>query len=854
MTTSDTLAALCPKGYSRCMRCFARCSPLWVYLVACVAWIFAPQRIVALQPPTGPSQGQIPATQSIPADPRALYQALNALRPDPTHVYAVKSLRLRHDVINLTFDDGKLALLCPLGGRITGVVFAGRGHVIATPHDPGERRSLAQFVGVPILDQTFSRAYLRFDDATAEELEKDLQAAGDTAGDDSSFTQSWDSLFGNANPWHSLRIMEDWLAAEPIPYFQATILSDTLGPIDMLVDDRREEQVLFGQPHVTSNSESYDVWASFPAMDTPDSANAPREAFVPIDYNIDTRIADDLSLDGTTTMHLKAARGGERIVPLELSRNLAITGVKGDDGAPLIYFQNEDLSQREILRRGNDTFLAVLPAALPPGAEFHLQVSYHGNVIRDAGNGVQYVGEHQTWYAHIGGVDHFALFNFSFRWPRRFALVATGTQIDTSIDGDFKTGRWHSELPFAVAGFNLGEYKTETVATGRPRIDLYANRQLENAILAQLQQHSGNIPIPQIAPRAGYMGRVGADPPPPPSPASVLRDLGDEVLDSIHFYEKMNGPFPFDDLEISQIPGNVGQGWPGLVYLSTLAFLPPEAQDRAGIAERTQSLARDVMPFHEVAHQWWGNVTVSATYRDVWIEEGMANYLALLYADERKPAAHHLSAWLDRYRTDLTTRSALTGETIEEAGPLTLGYRLKSSKNPDAYDTVIYGKSTWVMHMLREMMRDPYSKDPDARFRELLHSILSDYRFKTISTAEFQRAVEKHMTPAMDLEGGHSMNWFFGEWVRATGIPHYRVQFETKPRGNEFLVSGKLEQTDVDDVFSATVPLYGARTGEKPQKLAAIVTTGPDTRFHFTSQFRPSHLLIDPHHTLLCVN
>ena len=51
------------------------------------------------------------------------------------------------------------------------------------------------------------------------------------------------------------------------------------------------------------------------------------------------------------------------------------------------------------------------------------------------------------------------------------------------------------------------------------------------------------------------------------------------VLDSIHFYEKLNGAFPFDHLDVAQIPGSFGQGWPGLVYLSTLAFLP--AEDRS---------------------------------------------------------------------------------------------------------------------------------------------------------------------------------------------------------------------------------------------------------------------------------
>ena len=55
------------------------------------------------------------------------------------------------------------------------------------------------------------------------------------------------------------------------------------------------------------------------------------------------------------------------------------------------------------------------------------------------------------------------------------------------------------------------------------------------------------------------------------------------MTDSIRFFEGLNGPFPFDHLDVSQIPGNFGQGWPGLVYLSTLVFLPQSAQERAGI-------------------------------------------------------------------------------------------------------------------------------------------------------------------------------------------------------------------------------------------------------------------------------
>jgi Peptidase family M1 domain len=824
------------------MPSFARYSPL-IVLLALGAARASGHGLAGPYPDAGQT-----ASPPAPSNPRALYQALNALRLDPARVYAIRSLSLRRDVINLTFDEGKLAFVEPLGGRITGIVFAGRGHVIAMPHDAGERRSLAQFVGLPILDQTFSRAVLRFDDKTAQEMTSDLAKSGSQPANDAEFTASWEPVFARGNSWQSLRIMEDWLSTAPMPYFYAGILSDANGQIDLLVDGRRSEQVLFGQPRISAGATSYDTWCSFRALD---AGPASSDTFVPLDYRIDTKIADDLSLSGTTTMHLKAMRSGERVLPLEISRRLVADSVEDSSGSPLTYFQNEDLTKRQILSRGNDTMLVILPAPVGEGQEIHLQVAYHGRVISDAGNGVDYVAEHETWYAHPVGTHHFASFNLSFRWPKRLTLVATGRNMDLHADGDFQTGTWVSDVPFALAGFNLGQYRAETANASRPRIDLYANQELENAILARLSQ----VPLPLPLPPGSAPFRpngLDTDALPPPRPASVLRSLGVQILDSIRFYEDLDGPFPFSDLAVSQIPGLVGQGWPGLVYLSTLAYLPPAAEDRAGIGQLTQQMAREVMPFHEVAHQWWGNIAAAATYRDVWVDEGMANYLALMYAGSRKPNAHALKMWLERYRSDLLAKAPESGESVEQVGPLIMGYRLESSKDPSAYNVVVYDKGTWVMHMIREMLRDPSADDPDARFREFLHDFLSQYRFEPFTTADFERVLEQHMTPAMDLEGGHSLGWFFDEWVKNTGVPRYAVQFETRVGKHGYLVTGKIHQTEVDDLFTAAVPIYASRQGQKPERLGTVVTTGPDTSFRFSSRIRPARLLIDPDLTLLC--
>ena len=107
------------------------------------------------------------------------------------------------------------------------------------------------------------------------------------------------------------------------------------------------------------------------------------------------------------------------------------------------------------------------------------------------------------------------------------------------------------------------------------------------------------------------------------------------------------------------------------------------------------------------------------------------------------------------------------------------------------------------------------------------------------------------MTPAMALEGGHSMDWFFDQWVRGTGIPHYRVEFTSAPSDKGFSVRGKLLQSGVPRSFIAPVPLYFREIG-RTIYLGTVNTTGPETSFHFNAATAPRKLLIDPQLTLLC--
>ncbi len=792
------------------------------------------------------------AAQTAQPGPREVYQALNALRIAAGEVYYVKDLHIRRDAVRLSLVEGKLAFLATYDGRLTGAVFTGHGHALALPRNPIEKGQLARFLGAPLLDQGFTRAYLRFTDHTGEELLGQLHAAGAQPANEPGFAEDWNGVVANLNPWHSLRILTDWLAQEPRPYFYAGLLGVVTGPFDVLVDNRRAEQVLLGQPRWVAGERYYDVWASFRRADATDPAPAP---FVPVAYAIETSILSDRTLEGATTLTLRAQRSGECMIGLELSRNLSVQSGEDAAGHALVFFQNEAVNRHEIAQRGNDSLLVVLPTAARAGEEFRLRVAYRGRVISDAGNGVYFVGDRGSWYPHVAGPGNLAPFELTLRWPRRLQLVATGRKLEEREEGDTRVGRWGSEQPLAVAGFNLGEYVSETVDADGLRVELYANRQLEDAILDRFRLRV--IPAPPMGrparePRTPLSEAITV-PEMPPSPLAVLKSLGQEIANATRFFERWNGPFPYDRLSISQIPGTFGQGWPGLVYLPTPSFLSPSAQRRVGISERVQEGFTEIVPYHEVAHQWWGNLVTWENYRDQWICEGIANYLALLYADSRRTEPRALRAWLERYRTELTEKQAGQDAPADAAGPLVLGYRLRSSRAPNAYDRVVYDKGAWVFHMLRVMLRDPAGKNPDARFAGLLRSLLESHRYRSLTTEDLQRAVEKVMTPTMALEAGRSMDWFFDQWVRASGIPRYSVEFTVRPGAEGFVVRGKLKQSGVPETFIAAVPLYATRLGGKPVLLGTVVTSGERTPFQFVSRVAPKRLLIDPQLTLLCV-
>jgi Peptidase family M1 domain len=794
-----------------------------------------------------------PVARAADSSPRDILAALNALRVDDQHVYKLSPddrIELHEGDIVLALDEGKLAFFQPFEGRITGFVFSGIGHALAIPRNPTEKQQMARFLGAPVLDQQFVSIYARFTNDTVQDLTDQFQHASLTPAPDPAFASLWVSNVERLNPSHSLRILFEKYSSAPRHYFHAGIDGVRTGPFDVLLDPTRSEDFMLGQPRFVDREVFYDVWTSY---ELPGST-PPQMPFDALHYKINTTIHPDNSIEGESTVEFRSVTGGEAILFVQLSRALKVESVSLPSGEALSFFQNEGLTEQELRTRGDDTLCIFLPSAPPAGNTFALHFRYRGNVIQNYGNSVLYVGARDSWYPHFGDASEFATYDLTFRWPKHLRLVATGQKTGEHDDGDFRVANWKSDSEVAEAGFNLGEYVVASISSSNHVVDVYANKLLEQAIIARLAQ-SANVPPDGFSRALAERGipTEAFPPPPPPSPADALRSLAREVDSSITFYEKYCGPFPFHNLEVSQIPGTFGQGWPGLLYLSTYSFLPADVQQRAGLNTTMQESFNDIIPVHEVAHQWWGNVVGWSSYRDQWIDEGLAVYLALLFAESEKNNDRTVVTWLARYRKRLVTKPPDSDLAPGEIGPVSVGSRLSSSKSPDGYDIVVYSKGPWIFHMLREMLREPNSHNPDERFIALLHTLLVKYAQKPLTTEDLQHEVEAVMTHKMDLEGGRSMEWFFQQYVYGTGIPRYRLEFTTRHTEKGFQVRGKLYQAGVPRSFIAPVPLFVSSGSNRSTYLGTVITLGDETSFSFTTPTDPRKILIDPHMTLLCV-
>jgi aminopeptidase N len=202
------------------------------------------------------------------------------------------------------------------------------------------------------------------------------------------------------------------------------------------------------------------------------------------------------------------------------------------------------------------------------------------------------------------------------------------------------------------------------------------------------------------------------------------------------FTDRAGVPYPGGTYTQALVASSGGQEMAGLSHL-------PEAYARGVLADP----AANSLAAHELAHQWWGNAVTCRDWTHFWLNEGFATFMAAAYGEQALGRAAYLAdvqRWrdrLDRLRAAGADRSLV----------------FSAWNRPSADDrALVYQKGALVLHELRERLGE-------ARFWTAIREYTKAFAGKSVTTAEFQQAVER--------SSGQRLDDFFAEWVYLTQKP-----------------------------------------------------------------------------------
>lgn len=764
----------------------------------------------------------------------ALGEQLRQIELDPGQCYRVRDLEFAREDIGLFFKDGLMIFAKPVAGqRLLAAFSAGEegddAEILLRAPNRSERASLAKSTGSPNLNEHFQTALLVFTDGGAEELLEKIRAGVVKERPDEGILLAgrMNELARNFAQSFQVRLVLDLLTMDTRRgLFYAALASRGLGNFDAMYDPTLPEQVVVGEVSETMSG-YFDVWASFESRSRRAGKAGPEDGVVIEDYRIESTVAADLSMKVTAKAKVAARKRAAGALMFELAPQMEVTGVTVD-GQPAEVFRRDSMRAHLVGGSANDPFLVVLPAPLESGSAHEIVFQCEGKLIRPAGNNVFFVAARTNWYPSRG--YRFTTFDLTFRVPKPLRVVATGDLASESEEGEWRVSRHRTAVPVRLAGFNIGDYESVEVKKGGLTVRVAANRLLEPALVPKAAPQLVVVP-PQVGGR-GAVRRTGEilamPPPPPPDPKARLGELAAEIESAMEWMSSKFGPPPLATVTVSPIPGNFGQGFPGLVYLSTISYLSESERPAALRTAKQHTFYSEILCAHELAHQWWGNLVTAPTYRDEWIQEALANYTALMVLERRKgPRA--LETALLQFRDELMAESGEPKERLEAKGPITWGSRLRAEVGVDPWRVIVYDKGSWILHMLRRRMGD-------GPFLAMLGELRKKYSYRGLTTEEFRAAAARFLAkgdPDPELES------FFDSWVYSTGIPALEVSTRVRGKAPPVELQVSVKQSGVGADFALDLPVEirlprqaaplvkWIRTGTEPEVLRVKLKAAP---------------------------
>ena len=288
----------------------------------------------------------------------------------------------------------------------------------------------------------------------------------------------------------------------------------------------------------------------------------------------------------------------------------------------------------------------------------------------------------------------------------------------------------------------------------------------------------------------------------PESKADWLTGMAD-VVDLMQDYDTTFGPYPFAKEKYGHCEFAFGGG----MEHQTISFM-----------QNTDY----VLQAHELAHHWFGDKITCGSWKDIWLNEGFATYMASNQNVKRGATTwkQEAKAWID-FITSEPAGSVYCQDTTDL-------YRIFSGR-------LSYCKGAMLLRMLRFQVGD-------SAFWNGIRTYVSN------QSLAYDFAKTNDFKLVMEQASGQNLTQFFNNWYMGEGFPTYQLHSVI----NGSMVHFTLSQT----TSHPSVPFYEMKIpiqvkGNGFDSLLVVDHTVNNQSFSFQLPFLIDTLIFDPEHQIL---
>ena len=437
---------------------------------------------------------------------------------------------------------------------------------------------------------------------------------------------------------------------------------------------------------------------------------------------------------------------GISTLPLDLL-DLTVDSVTAD-GTPLSFMHPDELLTID------------LGQSYDPGDTLELTVHYGGDPATDAsGFGGFYTGG--TIAYNLGVAFTAQPHSFGRAWFPCFDNFVERSTFEFIVTTNAGRRAWCN-----------GELLSESFPGGDTVVTHWAIDETMPAYLASVASANYTVVRDTFPTQAG--GTVPVDLVALPGDTTDLKNSFVHLPDAFASFEQRLGDHRWDRIGYVLTP--VG----AMEHATNIAY-PSSIVDGGTTYETTMA--------HELAHHWFGDLVTCERAEEMYINEGVAEFLSYVFVEHVYGRAAYMDVVRDNHR-DMVHRAHLRDEGW---------WPLADVPQAWTYGDHSYNKGADVLHTLRGYLGD-------SLFYAGLTDFLTTYAFQPVGTADLR----DHLS----LVTGVDLTAFFDDWILQPGWAAFEVDsFASAPQGGGYLVTAHVEQklrgadhpyTDVPLTFTCT--------------------------------------------------